>query len=91
MNAILRTPARAAEPVSAREMKDLAENRAFNTFLGRIDKMIEDQRGVCESSNSSIPSLRAAQGALQALRTVRKLPGILIQELERKAAERRVP
>lgn len=64
----------------ARELKDLAESRAFNVYARRIDRMIEDQRSACESAQT-FEQLKEAQGALKVLKTVRQLPAILIREM----------
>lgn len=69
---------------TARELKDLAESRAFNVLTTRIDRMIEEQRCACERAGS-LGELQCAQGALRVLRTVKQLPAILIREMESKA------
>jgi hypothetical protein len=71
------------DPFAVRELKDLLDSRAFNIYLARIDRMIEDERRKLETADT-LDRIRQAQGALQALRTVKKVPDILLAELTEK-------
>jgi hypothetical protein len=70
-------------PFGVRELREMVDSAAFNVFLKRIDQMIEVERGNCESAQE-LDMVRRAQGAIAVLRRVKKLPEILIGELNRK-------
>lgn len=69
--------------LEARELRDMFESRPFNEYAKRIDLMIETARKQCEQAEG-LKELRHAQGALKALRAVRRLPEILTGELQGK-------
>lgn len=73
------------EPFTRRELLDWIEARAMNVFTSRLDNMIETERGNCERAES-LEQLKTAQGALAALRRVRSLPEILLNEATRAGA-----
>jgi hypothetical protein len=65
---------------SPQEMRDVFSGRVWNAMEGKLDSMIEEQRGICESAQS-MEQLAKAQGSLATLKRVKQLPGILAREL----------
>jgi hypothetical protein len=70
-------------PFDVRDLREMIESQAFNVFLKRIDHMIEAERGNCERG-LELDAVRRAQGAVAALRAVKRLPETLIGEMNRK-------
>jgi hypothetical protein len=74
------------EPITQQEWRAMTESRTFRLLLGRLDKMIETERKVCEET-FDVDKWRRTQGALGALKTVRSLADIMDGELAATSAK----
>jgi hypothetical protein len=75
------------DPVTAREMRDMFDSRAFAQYSKRLREMIARELQAIEAADESI-KWRKAQGALRALRAVDALPTSLQEEFYAKEKKR---
>jgi hypothetical protein len=75
--------ARGPDPLTIRELRDMTESRAWNSFKTRLDLLAEDARRACVTAKDA-DEWRKAVGAVNALDRARHLPAIIEQELEGK-------
>jgi hypothetical protein len=72
--------ARGSDPFTPRELAEMAQSRAWEHFIRRIDFLIEGERKTLETA-ADIDTVRKAQGSIEALRRVKLLPKIIADEL----------
>ena len=78
--------ARGTDEFTVREWRDMLDSRAFEVFQARLDLMIDTKLKACELA-ANPDEWRKAQGALESLRAVKALGGIIDTELDQRQKE----